>query len=156
MSADRDLRHVERRRGVGATVQRLERLPLPVHGVIIILLIAAITGLDLVTSSLVSLSIFYLIPVVWATWFIGRKSGLAVAILSALVWSMVEHETSASYFPVEITGWNVVARLTLFLFIALVLAELRQSSETRRQLAYSDPLTGIANTRVLEADREYQ
>lgn len=153
MSAtDRDLSHVERARGLAAAMEALDRLPLTAHIVISVLLIVLISALDNVTGKDVNLAIFYLIPVAWATWFIGRWTGLFFAVLSAAVWSGMDRVAGIVYSTRAVTAWNAIVRLLLLVFVSLLLSEIRRTTNARKELAFSDPLTGIANTRVLHAD----
>ncbi|MBN2404074.1 MAG: hypothetical protein JXE06_00685 [Coriobacteriia bacterium] len=43
-----------------------------------------------------SFSIFYLTPVVFATWFVGKRAGITLAVLSAAVWLYLEMTTGRS------------------------------------------------------------
>ena len=149
-----DLSHVEVRRGFGAVLQGLEQLPVGVHVAITIAFVAVISVLDVATGNEVNLATFYVIPVVWATWFVGRRTGLATAVFSAIAWSAVERLSGIVYSSAVIAWWNLVVRFILLIFAAVLLAEIRELSEMRRTLAYSDPLTGISNTRIIEADLE--
>jgi diguanylate cyclase (GGDEF)-like protein len=152
MSAqEQDLGRLERPRGLGAVIQRLERLPVGAHVLITAIIIVGITWLDIVTGVEVSLSIFYLIPAVWATWFIGSRAGLSMAVISAMVWVGMDRVTGF-YSSGAITLWNSIARITLFVAVSLLLTEIRSTSEIRRRLAFTDSLTNIANTRVLDGD----
>jgi diguanylate cyclase (GGDEF)-like protein len=143
---------------VVAIVQRLERWPATVHLLITLVALAAITLIDSVAPSELSFSIFYFVPVVWATWFTGRGTSLFIAVFASVAWSGADLAAASGAVNPFFTIWNGVMRLALFLLLWATLWELREISEYRQKLALSDPLTGVANLRVLgvEIEREIE
>lgn len=111
-------------------------------------MVVALSALDYVSGSEVSFSIFYLAPVAFATWFAGRAEGLAVAVFSAATWGIVDVAAGATYASPVIPAWNATVRLGFFAIVTLLLATLQRSHRAEREMARSDPLTGIANGRV--------
>lgn len=111
-------------------------------------LIGAIGNLDFVTGYEIGLSLFYVIPISYATWFIGRSHGVIASLASALVWLGADvgsgHSYSYSYIPI----WNSLIRLSFFVIITLLLSALRDAMEREKEFARTDYLTGAVNSRL--------
>ncbi len=94
-----------------------------------------------------SFSIFYLIPVIWATWNAGRWGGILISIFSTITWVeadlLARHVYSQSFIPY----WNGLVRFGVFITVALLLSELRKSLDRERTIARTDHLTKSANLR---------
>lgn len=95
----------------------------------------------------ISTSFFYLIPVAMVAWFGGRKSGIATALLSAIVWQFVNYQAGQHFSNMLIPVWNAGTRLGFFIVVAHLLIELKKSFIHEKQLARTDYLTGAANPR---------
>ena len=121
---------------------RLSRLAV----VVLALFAVAIIGLcDYLCGVDISLSIFYLLPVAFATWYGGRKTGVAMAILSAIT-SMGEDLIDPSLSNrFGIAAWNGFLHLGFLLVVAFLLDRLWSNLEIARKLARTDHLTGLAN-----------
>src|SRR5262249_44394619 len=96
-------------------------------------LTALISLVDYVTGSEISVSFFYLLPVALATWFMGRKAGIALSVLSAVGWSAAYFLSRRFYSNASIFYWNVTLELATFLAVTMALAAVR--SEMRKERA---------------------
>lgn len=114
---------------------------------ITLVLIATLGALDYLTSAEVSFALFYLIPIALAAWFTTRELGLAVAVLSALVWLSAHLLAEASRSHHLIHAWNTATSTGFFVIIAYLLSGLKRALERERELARTDYLTGAANLR---------
>jgi signal transduction histidine kinase len=132
--------------------RRLASLPLVLKWLVTIGSTAVIGYVDLVSGDKLSFSIFYMLPIAYATWFIRSQAGLLVAILSAAVWFQVEVAFGANTLTRWIPFWNAAVRLMFFLIgvtaVALVkrtatrlfrevvqrTRNLREEAERRRRL----------------------
>jgi diguanylate cyclase (GGDEF)-like protein len=111
-------------------------------------LVAFIGWIDYLTGPDITMSFFYLVPVSLAGWFLGRRiSVVLVSVICTIVnlwadvaWGRYESRSLIPY-------WNAGSRLALFGFVALLLPALRRALEHERDLARTDPLTGVANAR---------
>jgi signal transduction histidine kinase len=114
---------------------------------------------DYLTGVELSFSIFYLIPVSLAAWFLGRGPGLFVSLVSAATWFandslFREHPYSHSLIPY----WNALARLGMFLIVTLILAQLSDALHRERQareelsLSYA-ALDGLRKQQLLVKDQ---
>ncbi len=91
-------------------------------GCVTVLLVGMI---DLVTGAEISVSIFYVIPIAFTTWFAGRMPGLVTAVLSAGIWLAADLATSPGYSHHGIPLWNSLGRLGIFLLVAGQLSSIR-------------------------------
>jgi diguanylate cyclase (GGDEF)-like protein len=92
-------------------------------------------------------SIFYLIPISLVTWFTARWVGIMVSIISAMVWLLADFTSGHTYSHPAIPYWNMSVRLLTFLVVTFILSALKSTLEDEKELARTDPLTGIANRR---------
>ena len=110
--------------------------------------------LDYASGPEISFSVFYLAPVFLATWTVGRRAGIALSILSATVWGLIDYVSQGGYSHSLIPVWNSAVRLAFFLISVFLLASLRAAGEREHMMAHSDTLTGLPNTRTLYAALE--
>lgn len=89
----------------------------------------------------------YLAPVSFVAWYAGSWAGALVVIASAGAWLLTERVSPPSP-PVGLPGWDVAVRGAAFLVLAHLVAALRASLERARELARTDPLTGVRNARA--------
>lgn len=130
---------------VHALVGRVNRKPLLLpFGLLLLLLI---TWIDYATGAEVSFSIFYLVPTSLVAWKLGRRAGIAFALLSSIAWLFADKLSGQVYSHPAIPVWNASVRLGFFLTTVLVLAGLRDALEREKTWARLDPLTGLANGR---------
>jgi diguanylate cyclase (GGDEF)-like protein len=141
---------------LSVAINRLEQWPPVVHLAIALISLALIAAIDVLTPKDLSFSVFYFVPVVWAIWFSGRRTSLAIAVLASLAWGFAELAAGITAGNPSIAMWNEAMRLGLFMLAWGALSELRDISEARRQLALTDPLTGAANLRVISARIEQE
>jgi len=108
--------------------------------------VAGVGAADFWTGSELSFSLFYLIPVVFVTWFAGRASGVAIGVASAMTWWAADFLAGQSYSQPIIGYWNAAVRLGFFVAVTLLLPALKER-ELAREVARVDYLTGILNRR---------
>jgi diguanylate cyclase (GGDEF)-like protein len=124
-------------------IQYLENLPQSLTIVLSVILVLLIGIIDYFVKNL-SLSIFYLAPIILATWFVGRGWGQAISVLSTFVWF---DDFVTAYLHVVIFFWEAAVKLGFFLVINHLLLALKSSYEREKKLARTDGLTGIVNRR---------
>ncbi|HTZ19185.1 MAG TPA: sensor histidine kinase [Dissulfurispiraceae bacterium] len=102
------------------------------------ILLFIITGLaDYLTGTEMSLSVFYLVPVGFWGWFVGRTAGILMSIFStaaiSLDYYLSEQGPGASVnFPVE--AWNLSLVLGFFIVVTLLLSKLKYNISQREGL----------------------
>ncbi len=112
-------------------------------------LVAIIGIIDYSTSFDISISFFYLAPIIFATWYIDLTAGITLSIMSTIIWLV----TSVLAMPSQgISMWVLVLdsaiRLGLFLVSTILIAHLQRAPNRERGLARTDYLTGILNSRA--------
>lgn len=111
-------------------------------------LLASVATLDYHLAYEVSLSIFYLIPIVVVALYAQRWTSFLFCGVSAAVWLFVDDMSGHLYSSSLIPIWNGCARLGIFLVTAYLLSELKVHLKLQYALASSDGLTGVLNTRA--------
>jgi signal transduction histidine kinase len=84
---------------------------------------------DYLTGPWISLSIFYLIPISMVTWFVNRRAGILISMISALTWLIAELSWEVNYLNFPIPYWNATVRLGFFLVVVLFMSALRELNE---------------------------
>ena len=110
------------------------------------LLFLAVVAGDYLTHAIFGLefALFYLVPISFFSWFIGRRAGVVLAIASV----------AFSYFirlgplPRAIAYWDAVAWMILFVGSAIMIAQLKRLYAHERYLSRIDPLTKVENRRA--------
>jgi len=110
-------------------------------------LIAGIGCLDHITKEDISVYVFYSVPIFIAAWYGRRWSAVAIGILSAITWLIVDLTEDVIPHPANMF-WNFLVRLIFFSGIAYVISALKSTLEREKSLARHDDLTGVANRRT--------
>ena len=113
------------------------------------LLVLVIGYLDYVTGPEIGFSLFYLVPIMLASWFHYEKkiSLILVPVVCAVVWLLADIYSGHHYSGGWIPYWNMSTRLGMFLVISMALSRLRAANASERMLSRIDPMTGVYNTR---------
>jgi diguanylate cyclase (GGDEF)-like protein len=102
---------------------------------------------DLKTGFEFSFSIFYLIPIMVAVWRGKKWAALVLSIFSAMVIAFVDLSSGQSYLNAFASSWNMLIHLGFFVLVVVLGSGYKKELEKQRNLARTDPLTGVANTR---------
>jgi len=129
---------------------RVRRFSKPLGFVASVLAVGFLGVTDCISGSELSFSIFYLIPISFATLFNGRTMGFLVSVLSAATWLAADLASGGHYSHVVIPYWNTAVRLGYFSLHTVLLSVLLGMIEQMRVLALRDPLTGASNWRFFE------
>ncbi|MCX6864766.1 MAG: ATP-binding protein [Verrucomicrobia bacterium] len=114
----------------------------------LILCVAAldyITGRDLVTSP------FYLLPICWVGWLVGRRSGLVLAVISAAVWLTEDLLHGYAYPQGAIPYWNAFMLLVFFLLVVYLLTAFHDAHAHLEDTVAQR--TAALNTEIVERKR---
>ncbi len=145
-------RHLWLRRGTHAApvrfsgyLSRQPKLGLLLFG---IFLVGAVGLIDFFAGPMFSFLPFYLLPVALTTWYVGRRAGLALTLAGVSLWALnyiaarpVGWDSLAAY-------WNIGMQVIIFTVVAVTLSKMRQALNNERELARTDPVTGVANWRA--------
>jgi diguanylate cyclase (GGDEF)-like protein len=107
--------------------------------------VAVIGIIDYLIGPGISLAILYLAPTGLATWYIGRKAGMAVALLSAIVGRATDVIDGVITVHPWLTAWNVFVHLGFMVIIVSLVTHQKSFLRIEQQLARTDSLTGIFN-----------
>ncbi len=112
-------------------LQRLPRLQL-------ILLCIVLTGIvaciDWVTGPNLSTSIFYLLPISLAAWFVNRRTGLIFSFIDAVLWFVTDYLTNPDLTIWAIPFWNAMVRLGFFVTVVFSLTAVRRGRQRQEDL----------------------
>jgi glucose-6-phosphate-specific signal transduction histidine kinase len=109
-----------------AFLDRLEgRRRGPLVFLLCLALAIAIGAADLASGYEISFSLFYLGPVCLVAWHLGWGAGAALAIVSAVVWSVADQASGHVYSHPSVLVWNSGVRLGFFLQGAYLVARVR-------------------------------
>jgi predicted signal transduction protein with EAL and GGDEF domain len=124
------------------------QFPVPWRIGICLLATIGVGSLNYRAGTDLALTIFYLVPIALAAWFIGAWAGYMFSIGSGLTWAIVDVLIARDYRHPTMHLWNGVASVILFVAFSAILTLLKRSLATERQLARVDHLTGIPNRRA--------
>jgi signal transduction histidine kinase len=129
-------------------LNRKSHTTLVVLGLIMVIYIGE---LDYVTGPMVALMVFYLIPIIFVAWFVGRWSGVFIAVVATLIWYGAKLMDPGSIIKPWLLVWNTLQRLGLFASLALLTSELAERKRVEQALRQSQE--GL-ETRVRERTQE--
>lgn len=132
------------------------RTPKLILALISLALVLVLSVLDYLTGYEMSFAIFYLIPVGLAAWYVGLNTGLAMGLVSAVVWQITNKLAGEVLSSPLLYAWNTAVRIVAFSMVAILLHKLRVALERERKLSRTDTLTGVMNRRAFyeEFERE--
>ena len=138
---------------LNSTHHKLHKMPREIL-ILIVCTLAVIIGIvDYITSFDISISFFYLAPILLAAWYIDRTTGVVLSITSAIIWFITSAITIPSRgIQIWVLIWNAAILLGFFLVSTVLLANLRRSLGRERKLARTDYLTGILNSRAFHEE----
>jgi serine phosphatase RsbU (regulator of sigma subunit) len=89
---------------------------------------------DYLTGAEISFSVFYLAPIVLATWFVAARAGYFFAFLSLAAWIVDYMHSGRAYSHPSIVYWNAAGEAGVFLTVAAVVRRVRSGVERQRRL----------------------
>jgi signal transduction histidine kinase len=102
-----------------------------------LVLLFAITWLDLATGHQISLVLFYTAPIVFAIWLCDNKSVFVIAGLAGVLWSWADLALGHSYSSEKVQAWEMVIRFAFFFLTGLAgiaMRERQRASSARIEL----------------------
>jgi sigma-B regulation protein RsbU (phosphoserine phosphatase) len=97
-----------------------------------LLAIGALGMLDYLAGPDLSFLIFYVAPVLFLVWFVGRWAGLLGAAASAAFWVYEDVLSTHAYSSTTVADWNIAVRLIFLSLFVYVVAELKGALERER------------------------
>jgi len=126
---------------------RLETWPRPLHGTLASLLVAVFGAVDYWTGYEYAASVFYLLPVAYVAWYLGRRWGYAFSVLAAATWQVANIYAGEVRTHPAVFLWNAATLVGFFAVTAALLDGLRRRLEFEKDLSRTDPTTGVLNPR---------
>lgn len=103
--------------------------------------------LDYATGNELTLSLFYLLPIVLVTWAVDRRTGLFMSFISGLTLLSAEIAAGQSYSHPIFHFLNTLVRTSFYVVVVYLLAELQKSRREEQLAARTDYVTGAVNAR---------
>lgn len=133
-------------------------------GLLAIATIVVIGYLDWMTGTQLSVTALYLVPVAVVAWYIGTGGGRVAALLAGAAQVSADLLDIHLAPPVVIIVWNAATIIVLSMVVGEVLTRLHAVLDAEHDLARTDPLTSLPNTRSfhefaaieLERSRRYR
>jgi diguanylate cyclase (GGDEF)-like protein len=112
-----------------------------------IAIIGLLGSLDYVTGNEITLSLFYLIPIVLVTWVVDRKTGLFMSFIGGLTLLGAEIAAGQTYSYAIFYLLNTLVRTLFYIVVVYLVAELQKSRREEQLAARTDFVTGAVNAR---------
>lgn len=98
------------------------------------LLLSLLLGVaDFITGDL-SLSLFYFLPIAFASWFIGKRAGFFISLLCGAELFITDQLVAPAYVSVvSIRSWNALMEVCFLLLTGYLLTKVRVEVELTRQ-----------------------
>jgi diguanylate cyclase (GGDEF)-like protein len=103
--------------------------------------------LDYATGNELTLSLFYLIPIVLVTWGVDRKMGLFMSFMSGLTLLGAEIAAGQTFSHPIFYLLNTLVRTLFYVVVVYLVDELRKSRKEEQLAARTDFITGAVNAR---------
>lgn len=91
--------------------------------------------------------VFFILPVLVVGWFNGKRLGYGVAVLAAVEWFIADLSLAGDQADVLPLLFNSAMRLTMFLYGAWLIGEMRRVLLRESHMAREDALTQLPNRR---------
>ena len=114
-------------------------------------------AIDYLSGPALAFSVFYLLPLSIIGWVTShRLLPQGAAMLAAVTWLLADLYSGADYSHPVIPVWNTTTRLVIFLVVVMLLQNLRAAFAQQRDLAQTDALTKVANSRAFMDHMTYE
>jgi serine phosphatase RsbU (regulator of sigma subunit) len=96
---------------------------------LVALLLAALAAVDLATSPDVSFLVFYLLPVLAASWTLGAREGVVISVASVAIFVADDLVAHRKYANAAVPLWNHGAEFAFFVFFSWLVGAFRSALE---------------------------
>jgi K+-sensing histidine kinase KdpD len=107
----------------------------------------AVFLVDVITAADVHLTVFYLLPIYIASWYINARWGVVAALLCTTTYQFADALTRTGGLSATLSIWNTAVIFGIFAANAASIAKLRANLTERRRLASE---LAAARARILE------
>ena len=127
----------------------------------------AIGYVDYVTGYELRMELFYLLPISYATWFVGQRFGILFSVMAIITTEYSDIMAGKKYTNMSIEFWNGAMYFVFYVIVTLLLklrkiiqqresliAELDQALGQNEELSALSPV--CANCKKFRTDEEYR
>lgn len=132
-------------------------LPRPFAIALAVLGYLAVSLLDKLTGTSMSLTLLYLAPISLAAWRVGQKPAIGLAIVCGITQALLNpQDWRSTHVSFGVQLWNLVIVSAIFILVAWLVHAVQHLLEIERKLARTDFLTGTRNRMAFlnELDQE--
>lgn len=90
--------------------------------------------IDVITGNELSFSIFYLIPVIFASWYLGKRYGVLLSVICAVSWLVIDTNGMNFSSLHAINFWNSLVRLGFFITVTILISKIKQLQVNQEEL----------------------
>jgi diguanylate cyclase (GGDEF)-like protein len=109
--------------------------------------VVSVAAADVYTGPGVDVTLLYLGPIGFGTFFAGLGPGIGLALLAA-VCGVESSRLSGEHLAPAVLTWNAAQQLGVYLLLAVVLDAFKKRLLHEQQAARTDPLTSLSNRRA--------
>jgi diguanylate cyclase (GGDEF)-like protein len=120
--------------------------------------LGVLAWLDALSGTQLSLTPLYVIPVAVVAWYSGAVRARVCAVVAGTLQVIADLSGMGGAMPVGVIAWNALMIMSLSTVVGETVLRLHSSLHRERDLARTDPLTGVANGRSFRetANREIE
>ncbi len=107
---------------------------------------------DMLTGAEFEFSLFYLIPIMVAAWWMGRKPAFLISILALLTLALADFIGEKTLAHPVFLGWAWFVKFVYFWIIGELSVRLKESLGRESEASRTDNLTGLPNRRGFEEE----
>ena len=111
-------------------IAKLNQLPKPLAVGFTFLIVAGVAVIDFLTGYEISCTVFYLVAIGLATWYVGAFFGSLASVISAVVTTAVSLLSGQHYSNRFAPIWNAAIVLSFYFIVVWLLGRLRQTQQT--------------------------
>lgn len=100
---------------------------------------------DVLTGAQFLLTLLYLVPISLAAWRGSWRDGIILAVVAVAALLISDLITPPAEVSALALLWNQLSRFAVFIFVVLLITNLRDARQHAERLARTDVLTGVAN-----------
>jgi diguanylate cyclase (GGDEF)-like protein len=128
---------------IKAIILRFETFDRCLLSVCLFVVVFVLGYLDYLSGFEYAFSLFYLIPVALAAWFIGRRSAIILSVLSAVIWYISNNLAGQTYSHTGIGYWNTAISLGILILFSYLLSSMKNIVEREKEASNTDAITGL-------------
>lgn len=99
-----------------------------------IALITVVALTDYYTTSDVSFSIFYLIPITFITWNTNKFFGIAFSMICAFIWLYLDTNSLSEITNYALHFWSTIVRFGFFIIVTILISKLKLLKENQENI----------------------